>query len=131
MVPLVQERMEELSQAPEALAFFFREVSYPEPGLLIQKNMDAAATLGALRAAQERLALVPAGDWQGESLEATLRAQAAELGLKPGQFFGVLRVAVTGRAVAPPLFGTLAVLGRERTWARLAAAQVALAGVGV
>jgi glutamyl-tRNA synthetase len=36
-----------------------------------------------------------------------------ELGLKAGQLFGVIRVAVTGRQVAPPLFDTMAILGKE------------------
>ena len=55
-----------------------------------------------------------------------LRALAEDLGLKAGQLFGAIRVAVTGRAVAPPLFETLAALGRERSLARIAAAAQAL-----
>jgi glutamyl-tRNA synthetase len=42
--------------------------------------------------------------------------------LKTGQLFGVLRVAVTGRTAAPPLFETMAVLGRDRCMRRIAAA---------
>jgi glutamyl-tRNA synthetase len=41
------------------------------------------------------------------------------MGLKVGQLFGVIRVAVTGKKVAPPLFGTLAILGREKVVQRL------------
>jgi glutamyl-tRNA synthetase len=37
--------------------------------------------------------------------------------------FGIVRVAVTGRKVSPPLFGTLTALGRERVLARLEAAE--------
>ena len=59
-------------------------------------------------------------------LESELRALAEELGLKPGPLFGAIRVAVTGRTVAPPLFETLAALGKERTLARLAFAIGAL-----
>jgi glutamyl-tRNA synthetase len=44
------------------------------------------------------------------------------MGLKAGPFFGVLRVAVTGRTASPPLFETMEVLGRDRCMARLKAA---------
>jgi glutamyl-tRNA synthetase len=39
--------------------------------------------------------------------------------LKASQLFGVIRVAATGKQVAPPLFGTLAILGREKVLQRL------------
>ncbi|MBI3645776.1 MAG: glutamate--tRNA ligase, partial [Acidobacteriales bacterium] len=44
---------------------------------------------------------------------------AQELGLKAGQMFQPVRVAVCGRKNAPPLFETLQVLGRETTLARI------------
>lgn len=125
LVPLIHERLEELSEAPDLLKFFFRDVSYPEPERIIQKKMDAAGTAAALRAAHERLASL--GVWREDELETALRALTGELGLKAGQLFGAIRVAVTGRTVAPPLFETLAALGRERSLARInnAAAVVA------
>jgi len=57
--------------------------------------------------------------WDTASLEGILRPLAEELGLKTGIFFGLLRVAVTGRTAAPPLFQTMEVLGKERCLARL------------
>ena len=57
------------------------------------------------------------------SLEPALRDLAVELGLKVGQLFGILRVAMSGKAVAPPLFGSLVALGREETLARIARAD--------
>ena len=45
------------------------------------------------------------------------------LGLKPRNAYGPLRVAITGRTVSPPLFESMEILGRERSLARLAAAQ--------
>jgi glutamyl-tRNA synthetase len=48
-----------------------------------------------------------------------LRAAAGELGLKAGQMFEPVRVAVCGRKTAPPLFGTLEVLGRDVSLARI------------
>jgi glutamyl-tRNA synthetase len=44
---------------------------------------------------------------------------ADELKLKTSVFFGLLRVVVTGRTAAPPLFQTMEVLGRERCHERL------------
>jgi glutamyl-tRNA synthetase len=124
LIPLIHERLEELSEAPELLEFFFRDVADADPRLLIPKKMDAAATADALRAAFAQLAAL--GAWSEGQLEEALRALAEELGLKPGQLFGAIRVAVTGRSVAPPLFATLAALGRERSLARIAAAARAL-----
>jgi glutamyl-tRNA synthetase len=124
LVPLIHERLEELREAPELLEFFFRDVSYPEPALLVQKKIDPAGTTAALQAAHDRLAALEG--WSEGQLEETLRALAEDLGLKVGQLFGAIRVAVTGRTVAPPLFETLAALGRERSLERLQAARAAL-----
>jgi len=62
-------------------------------------------------------------DFSEESIEPPLRALVAELGLNNRQVFGLIRVATTGKAVSPPLFGTLSILGRERVLARLEAAE--------
>jgi glutamyl-tRNA synthetase len=131
LTPLIHERLEELGEAPELLEFFFKEVGPQpdaplpyDPALLLPKKLDAAATAAALRAAHERLRALTA--WSEGQLEEELRALAEELGLKPGQLFGAIRVAVSGRTVAPPLFETLAALGQERALARLEAAARAL-----
>ena len=66
----------------------------------------------------------------GKSLEEpvsnTLRLLAAELGLSAGQLFGVLRVAITGRTAAPPLFQTMAVLGKACCIKRISVALAKL-----
>ena len=51
--------------------------------------------------------------FEHQALETALRAAAGNMKLKAGQMFQPIRVAVCGRKVAPPLFGTLEVLGRE------------------
>ncbi len=127
LTPLIHERLEELAEAPELLAFFFQDVAYPDPTLLIQKKMDAESTRKALQAAEERLQQLE--DWTEEPLEQALRLLVDELGLKAGQLFGAIRVAITGRKVAPPLFETLASLGKERSVARIAAAKQSLMSV--
>jgi len=128
LVPLIHERLEELSEAPGLLEFFFRE---PRPGTdgyppvtLIPRGLDAAQTAAMLQAAHATLRDLES--WTTEGLEAALRDLCARLERKPGQLFGALRVAVSGRTVAPPLFDMLAALGRERVLARLDAAVAAL-----
>ena len=79
--------------------------------------MDASASLNALMRAIQTLEMLPSFD--EESLETALRDLAGQLGLKAGQLFGIIRITVTGKPVAPPLFGTLSVLGQERALTRL------------
>ena len=127
IAPLVQERLKKLSEAVEWTDFFFTaELDY-DPQLLIGKKMTAEESLAALARARETLVSLPAFD--EEALEPALRARAEEMGLKAGQLFGVIRVAVTGKKVAPPLFGTLTVLGREKALQRLDKALEMLRGM--
>ena len=124
IVPLIQERITTLDEAAEYASFFFLdELSY-DPNLLIGKKMTAEATLKALEAAQEKLEALD--NFDVPLLEETLRHLAEELGLKTGQLFGALRVAVTGRTASPPLFQTMAVLGKERCLRRIKMALSAL-----
>ena len=117
--PLVQERMQLLSESEGMLAFLF--VGDDE----LQVADDAAASLtpdapAALDASV--IALQAVGEWRAADIEAALRAALVEaMGLKPKVAFGPLRVAVTGRRVSPPLFESMEILGRESSLARLAA----------
>ena len=71
-----------------------------------------------VKAAHDALAALPA--WDTPSIEEALRrALVEELGLKPRNAFGPVRVAVTGRRISPPLFESMELLGRERSLARL------------
>ena len=125
MVPLIQERLKTLREVADKVDFFFvKELEY-DPEMLIGKKMTAADSQVALERARETIAAQP--DMSAEALDPLMRALASELGLKPGQLFGLIRVAVTGKTVAPPLFETMAVLGRQRTLDRLDGAHRALA----
>jgi len=127
IVPLIQERLKTLSQVVEwADSFFQPELAY-EAELLVGKKMTAAESLAALQRAGEILAALP--DFCAEGMEAPLRDLATDLGLKAGQLFGIVRVAVTGKKVAPPLFGTMEVLGREQSLRRIDRALEVLAGL--
>ena len=121
IVPLIQERIKLLSEAAELTAFFFVEPFDYEPVALLGKkgNLDPEVVRRGLRAAREMIERQPIDT---EHTEGPLRVEADRLGLKVGELFGSVRVAVTGSAISPPLIETMAVLGVERCLARLAAA---------
>jgi glutamyl-tRNA synthetase len=100
--------------------FFFAEQLPPyDSAELIPKKGDAAMAKTVLLKAREVLATA---EFSHDGLEAALRAASVSLGVKAGQMFEPVRVAVCGRKTAPPLFGTLEVLGRETCLARIAQA---------
>jgi glutamyl-tRNA synthetase len=116
VLSLEQERLRTLGEAAQAVSFFYTEHwEYETP--LAQKGMDDATTRQALQSAYDLLSSRP--DWEQVGMETQVRALMAELGLKPTQFLGAIRVAVSGRKATPPLFAMLEVLGRERTLARI------------
>ena len=127
IVPLVQERLKRLEEIVDWTAFLFREVETPPAEQLVGRKMTAQESLAALQRARDFLAGVE--PFEAEAMEAPMRALAEELELKAGQLFGVVRWAVTGQRVAPPLFGSLAIVGREQVLARLDAAAAALASL--
>ena len=116
--PLVHERMTTLAEAVDMLGFLFvdeREFTRdPEDAA---KLLDAEGT-AVVKAASDALSALE--QWDTESIERALRAALVDdLGLKPRNAFGPVRVAVTGRRVSPPLFESMELLGRERCLARL------------
>ena len=125
IVPLVQERLKRLEEIAELTAFLLQEIETPPAENLVGKKMTPENSLKALHRARGLLAEVE--PFEPEAMEPPMRALAEELGLKAGQLFGIVRWAVTGQKVAPPLFGSLAILGRESALARLDAAEAALA----
>ena len=92
--------------------FVFHQEIEIDPALLIGKKMDAAGSLDALQ--RTRLLVEGLDPFTPEALEQPLRDLAADLGVKAGPLFGILRGAVTGQKVSPPLFETMSILGRER-----------------
>ncbi|MDP2935739.1 MAG: glutamate--tRNA ligase [Dehalococcoidia bacterium] len=114
---LVQERLKKLSDVVELTDFFFVDDLSYDVSLLLGKSLKRDLASQALELSIQRLK--PMAVFDAHSLEETLRPLAADLGLKTGAFFGLLRAAVTGRAVTPPLFESMALLGRERVMDRL------------
>jgi glutamyl-tRNA synthetase len=129
ITPLVRERIKLLNDVLTVADFFFVDEppSY-DPNELIPQKGDREMALKALRKAREVLANVAATDFKHDALDAALRKGAQELGLKAGQMFQPIRVAVCGRKNAPPLFETLEVLGKEKTLQRMERAIGTLGG---
>lgn len=127
MVPLVQERLKTLSEAVGWLDFFFeKDLSY-DAIMLVGKKMDVDSSRRALQQARDTLVSLPSFD--AGTIETELRNLATGLGLKIGQLLGIIRVAVSGKNVAPPLFETLVILGREQTIQRINWGIEALTGL--
>jgi len=118
IVPLIRERIKLLNDVLTVADFFFSETLAPyDRAELVPKKGNAVMALDALVKAR---AVLASAEFSHDGLEAALRAAALDLGLKAGQMFEPIRVAVCGRKTAPPLFGTLEVLGRDVSLARIA-----------
>jgi glutamyl-tRNA synthetase len=124
ITPLIQERIRLLTEVLTIGDFFFLDELPPyDTAGLIPKKGDAAMALRVLLQARETL---ETAEFSHDGLESALRAAAEKLGIKAGQMFEPVRVAVCGRKTAPPLFGTLEVLGRETCLKRIAQAVIKL-----
>lgn len=114
---LIRERIKFLPDVLTAADFFFVDkLPRYDPAELIPQKGDGAMAIKVLAKARE---VLPHTEFTHEALDHALRAAAQELGLKAGQMFQPIRVAVCGRKNAPPLFETLAVLGKEVTLERI------------
>ena len=117
ITPLIRERIKLLRDVLSTADFFLVDQLPPyDPAELIPQKGDAAMAKRVLEKARIVLANV---EFRHDPLDQTLRAAAQELGIKAGQMFQPIRVAVCGRKNAPPLFETLEVLGREKTLTRI------------
>jgi glutamyl-tRNA synthetase len=117
ITPLIRERIRLLRDVLTAADFFLVDQLPPyDSAELIPQKGDAAMALRVLRRSRELLAQNGFGH---EQLEQTLRSAAAEMGIKAGQMFQPIRVAVCGRKQAPPLFETLEVLGQDKSLERI------------
>jgi len=117
ITPLIQERIRLVGDWIKAADFFFsKELDEYDPAELIPQKGDAAMAVRVLERARE---VLPSVEFTHDALEAALRAAASGLGVKAGQMFQPIRVAVCGRKNAPPLFETMAVLGKETCLRRI------------
>jgi glutamyl-tRNA synthetase len=117
VTPLIQERIKLLGDVATVADFFFLDELPPyDTAELIPQKGDLAMALRVLERARE---LLPTVEFSHQGLEEALRAAAVSLGIKAGQMFQPIRVAVCGRKNAPPLFETMAVLGKDTCLKRI------------
>ena len=121
---LEQERIGHLSDVPDMMGFFFDDDLDPDVELMRFKRHDRAETAAALTTVEGLVRELP--EFTIGAIETMLRGLAERLGWKTGDLFMPIRIAVTGRRATPPLFETMAVLGRERCLVRLQRARAKL-----
>ena len=117
IIPLIRERLVTLDDCLPFAAWFFKETVEPKPEELIAKGLTAAQSAESLRKAYAILAALP--EITPASAEPPMRALVEQLGLSPNQVFGILRVAVTGQTVSPPLFESMEIVGKKKVLERL------------
>ena len=115
VVAVQRERSKTLKEMAELSRYFFvDEITLDETSARKHLTTEAAA---GLEKVHERLSAL--AEWATEPIHATLSAIAAELGVGLGKVAQPLRVALTGGTVSPPIDATAALIGRERSLARL------------
>lgn len=119
LAPLAQTRIGVLSEITTMVDWVFLDLP-PVDEASWAKAMRDPGTAGQIL--RETLTAYQACPFEADTLKAELERVGGDLGLKLGKAQAPVRVAVTGRTVGLPLFESLAVLGRERTLARLRAA---------
>ncbi len=116
-IPLIRERMKTLREAPQLLRFLFTDDVAPNDKAAA---LIAKAPAGYLKETADALDALER--WDTEHIQAVLDELASEAGLSRTKGWQPIRAAVTGSNVSPPLPESLALLGKERTSARLRAA---------
>ena len=124
-MPLVKERAEYLAEIPGKLTYLFSEPPIPPNEEFIPKKADLPAAVELLKKAQTISGALSEFS-SDEEAETFIKSFAEKEGLKLGDLLMPLRVAITGTRVSPPLFGSLRLLGKEKTFMRVRRAIIAL-----
>jgi glutamyl-tRNA synthetase len=117
IAPHVQERVKVLTEIAPMVDFLADRPLERQMDAMFQKGMDGPKAREVLTRSISVLESLP--EFTVSAIDQALRAVATELGLKAGPAFVVLRIAVTGKTVTPPLFESFAVLGRDRVLSRM------------
>jgi glutamyl-tRNA synthetase len=117
VTPLIRERLVTLDDCIPFAAFFFKEKVEPNPEDLVAKGLNAKQSAEVARLAYDILAALP--DLSHETAEPPMREFVEKSGLSANQVFGILRVAVTGQKVSPPLFESMEIIGKGKVLERL------------
>ena len=125
-MPLIRERLTFLGEAAGKIAYLFSEPALPSPEEFFPKKAGLDETVKLLRLGRDLVqSLAMAAD--DAAAEAIIKEEAEKNNVKLGDLLMPLRVAVTGSRVSPPLFGSLRLLGAERSLQRVERALKQLA----
>jgi len=127
IVPIIRERLGGLDEALNMAGFFFKGEVSPDPKELVGKNMTPIASAEAAKRALQVLSSL--AEFTSEETEIRMRLLVEEMGLSAGQVFGILRMAVTGQTVSPPLFQSMEIIGRQKVVERISNAIRILEGL--
>jgi glutamyl-tRNA synthetase len=121
LLPLVRERVKRGPEALNMMGFYYFPGPLPELDVeaLLGKTYRDDRARAALLLSEALVLAESLADWRHEPMEEAYRALADRLEVKGRDLFGLMRVAITGRTVSPPLFESMEVLGRERCVVRL------------
>lgn len=122
LIPLVKERIKKLSDFIPLTQFLFEDVEYEKEVFDKLKIENIKEVLSKILEKLEAMG----NDWQAEEFEKTFRNLAEDLNLSASQMFQLIRVAVSGQTVTPPLFECIKILGEEETVSRVKKANLLL-----
>jgi glutamyl-tRNA synthetase len=117
IAPIIQEHIGTLEEAPDFAGFFFKDEVIPEAVGLVAKGLTAKQSAEIAEKSLTLLASLP--DVRMETTEAPMRALVEASGYSAGQVFGIMRMAITGQRVSPPLFESMEIVGREKVLGRM------------
>jgi glutamyl-tRNA synthetase len=117
VTPLIRERLVTLDDCLAFASFFFQEQVAPDPKDLLPKGLTAVQAAEVAHKALEILRALT--DITAQSAEPPMRDFVEASGLSPNQVFGILRVAITGQKVSPPLFESMEIIGKEKVLRRI------------
>jgi glutamyl-tRNA synthetase len=119
VLELLKPRAKKLDDIPVIGRFFFTDaIEYDEAAA--RKHLAPEGTAALLEAVSESVGTIDTFD--AASIEAAVRGVADARGVKAATLIHAIRVALTGKTASPGLFDVMALLGRDRTRARLAEA---------
>jgi len=118
-LPLVKDRLVLLSDIGSLTDFFYKDISVEKTTLQSKKAADEVI---AQQLGKTIESMTNTTDWSHAVVEVAIRALQEANDWQKGQYFMMLRVAVTGRTATPPLFETIEVLGKEKVLKRLKSA---------
>ncbi len=117
IIPLIKERVKTLQDVKPLVNFFFSDDIQYNNEDLVQKGTDKETTKHALKTVVLNLSNIQ--QFNESNIETSLRLSAEEMELKPRQLLGSVRVALSGLEVSPPLFKSIEIIGREKSFERI------------